>query len=450
MTRRWPLRWKVALYAATLAVVATLAGAATTWTVMHYKELAAFDQRLASDGQELFRDVANFEGGWEKNRSAFKEDFIPLALRNHFIEIRGRNGEMLYHSPNLSDPLPDDGIEKIHTRKVAGRNLRIATFHQGGLTLRVGADLRAVNRMGWDIIYGMFAAIPTVLVVVVVGGRWVASRAVAPVEDIRQAASKISAQNLDQRLPVPPTQDEIAGLINVLNATFERLQRSFEQSVRFSADASHQLKTPVAVLRAGIEEILTDPETPAKQQERADALLHQTHQLTSLTENLLMLARADAGRLELQRVKFDLRELLDGMLDDARALAEPHEITVEAEVPASLPIAGDRTFISIVLQNLLDNAVKYNVAGGSICIRAKIMNGDAEVTIANNGDPIPLERVPHIFERFYRARGDQRTSGHGLGLSLSRELATAHGGTLSLLRSDSEWTEFRLRLPGNL
>jgi signal transduction histidine kinase len=447
MTRRWPLRWKVAFYAALLGIVATLAGAATTWTVMRYRELAAFDQRLASDAQELFRDVANFGGGLEKNGSAIQEKFVPLALRNRFVEIRDANGEMLYRSPNLSQPLPNDGIEKFHTRKVGDRSLRMGTFHQGGLTLLVGADLRQVNQIGWDIIYGMFAAIPTVLVVVIIGGSWVASRAVAPVEEIRQAASKISAQNLAQRLPVPPTKDEIAGLISVLNRTFERLQRSFEQSVRFSADASHQLKTPVAVLRAGIEEILTDPETPAKQQARADALLHQTHQLTSVAENLLLLARADAGRLELQRTKFDLRELLDGTLDDARTLAEPRHLTVEAEVPETLPIIGDRTFVSIVLQNLLDNAVKYNVAGGSICIRAKALDGRVEVAVANNGDPIPPERAPHIFERFYRARGDQRTSGHGLGLSLARELATAQGGELALIRSDPEWTEFRLLLP---
>jgi signal transduction histidine kinase len=447
MTWRWPLRWKVALYAAVLGVVATLAGAATTWTIMHYKELAVFDARLASDAQELFRDVANFEGGWEKNRQAFQEKFVPLALRNRFVEIRGAKGETLYRSPNLSGPLPDDGIGKFHTRKVGDRSLRMATFHEGGLTLLVGADLREVNQIGWDIIFGMCAAIPTVLLVVIIGGPLVASRAVAPVEEIRQAASSITAQNLDRRLPVPPTNDEIAGLITVLNATFERLQRSFEQSARFTADASHQLKTPVAVLRAGIEEMLNDPKTPPEQQARAEELLHQTRQLTSVAENLLMLARADAGRLELNRVEFDLRELLDGILDDARVLAESRDLTIEAEEPDSLPIFGDRTFISIVLQNLLNNAVKYTVERGSICIRAKAVGDAVEVEVKNNGQPIPQDRAAHIFERFYRARGEVRAAGHGLGLSLAREIAIAHGGELALVRSDAEWTEFRLRLP---
>ena len=100
--RRWPLRWKVAFYAAMLGIAATIAGATTTWSVMRYKELATFDQRLASDAQELFRDIANFEGGWEKNRQAFQEKFVPLALRNRYIEIRGPNHEVLYRSPNLS------------------------------------------------------------------------------------------------------------------------------------------------------------------------------------------------------------------------------------------------------------------------------------------------------------------------------------------------------------
>src|SRR5438552_1067803 len=143
----------------------------------------------------------------------------------------------------------------------------------------------------------MLGAIPTVLLVIAIGGRWIAKQALAPVEAIVHAASRVSVHNLDQRLPVPPTADEIAELIAVMNATLDRLQRSFEQSVRFSAEASHHLKTPISVLRAGIEEILTDPETPAKQQTRADALLHQVHQLTSIAENLLLLARARAAHL---------------------------------------------------------------------------------------------------------------------------------------------------------
>ncbi|HEX4629385.1 MAG TPA: ATP-binding protein [Chthoniobacterales bacterium] len=345
--KRWPLRWKLALYAATLAVIATMAGAGTTWLII-----------LSTD-----------------------------------------------------------------------------------------PEMRQVNGVGRDILWGMLGAIPTVLVVIAVGGRWVAKQALAPVEAITHAASRVSVHNLDQRLPVPQTADEIAELVTVLNATIDRLQRSFEQSIRFSAEASHHLKTPISVLRAGIEEILTDPETPAKQQTRADALLHQIHQLTSVAENLLLLARADAGRLELHREAFDLSEVLRGMCEDASVMAEAEGLEVEAKLPPELPVVGDRSAISLMVQNLLENAIKYNQPDGCICIYARAIDGETEVIVKNNGEPIPPDRAPHIFERFYRARKDARIPGQGLGLAVASELATAHGGGLDLIRSDREWTEFRLLLP---
>ena len=445
--RRWPLRWKLALYAAALAVIATLAGAATTWTIMRYWQLKAFDQRLALDAQELFRDAENFEGGLTTSGTTFQEKFVPLALKDRLIEIRGPAGELLYLSPNVPASTLQDGIENIHTRKIDGRSVRLGTFHGKGMTLYVGADMKEVNRIGWDIVLGMVGAIPTVLIVIIIGARWVARQGLAPVEAISQAASRITVQNLNQRLPVPPADDEIAELISILNTTFDRLQRSFEQSVRFSAEASHHLKTPISVLRAGIEEILTDPDTPAKQQARADALLHQIHQLTSIAENLLLLARADAGRLDLHREPFDLSEVLEGVCDDAHALAEAEGLEVEADLPPELPVVADRRAVSLILQNLVENAIKYNEPEGCICIKARAANGEAEVTMRNNGEPIPPERAPHIFERFYRARSDGRISGQGLGLSVAGELATAHGGRLELVRSDAEWTEFRLSLP---
>jgi signal transduction histidine kinase len=443
----WPLRWKLALYAAALALAATIAGAATTWMIMRYWEIRTFDQRLALDAQELFRDVENFEGGLVANTRTFQEKFVPLALRDRLIEIRGPAGELLYRSPNLSSAGLHDGVERIHTRKVDNRSVRMGTFHWNQLTLSVGADMKEIDQIGKDIILGMFGAIPTVLVVIVIGGRWVAKQALAPVEAITQAASRITVQNLHHRLPVPTTADEVAELITVLNTTLDRLQRSFEQSVRFSAEASHHLKTPISVLRVGIEEILTDPDTPPKQQTRADALLHQIRQLTSIAENLLLLARADAGRLELHPETFDLSEVLRGMCEDASVMAEAEGLEVETKLSPELLIVADRGAVSLIVQNLLENAIKYSQPDGCICIYAKPSNGDAEVTVKNNGDPIPPERAPHIFERFYRARTDARTPGQGLGLTIAGELAKAHGGRLELVRSDREWTEFRLTLP---
>jgi signal transduction histidine kinase len=279
-----------------------------------------------------------------------------------------------------------------------------------------------------------------------IGSTWVARKALAPVEEIRKAAAQITAQRLDQRLPVPPTHDEIAGLIEVLNAAFERLQRSFEQSARFSADASHHLKTPIAVLRAGVEEILAESDNP-RIQATAEGLLHRIHQLNSVADTLLLLARADAGRLELHREQFDLSELLEGVLDDARALAEPLALEVESDVPAHLPVKADRVFVGMIAQNLLANAIKYNQRGGLVRVVARAVNGSVEFNVSNTGAGIPKERIAHLFERFYRARGDERVAGSGLGLSTARELARAHGGDISLQRADKAWTELNVSLP---
>jgi signal transduction histidine kinase len=445
--KNWPLRWKIALYSAFLAVAATLAGAMTTWFIMRRAEIAAFDRRLTTDAQEFFRDVEHFEGSRKNNELVFNEILVPLSLRKHLVEVTNAIGTVVYLSPRLRHAFPRDGIKEFHYRKIDGQNIRLAEFSENGLTLRAGDDLTEINQIGRDIFLAMLGAIPTVLLVTLIGSAWVASKAIAPVEEIRQAANRISAQRLDQRLPVPPTNDEIAGLIEILNATFERLQRSFEQSARFSADASHHLKTPIAILRADVEEILADVNCSESTQARAEGLLHRIHHLSSVVENLLLLSRADAGRLELSQARFELGEVLEGVLDDAHTLAEPLDLTVEANIPKHLRLKADPTFVAMIAQNLVENAVKYNTPGGRIRVEARAVNGEVEMTIGNTGDGIPKGRASLLFERFCRGRGGARVPGHGLGLSIARELARAHGGDVEMVRSEGSWTEMRVRLP---
>jgi signal transduction histidine kinase len=445
--RKWPLRWKIALYSGSLAVAATLGGAITTWFVLRQAEIAAFERRLTTDAQEFFRDVEHFVGGGRNKPPVFNEIFVPLSLRKHLVEVTDANGTVLYLSPRLHQPFPRDGIQKFHNHNIDNQNIRLAEFTKNGLTLRAGEDLKEINQIGRDILLAMLGAIPTVLVVTLVGSAWVANKAIAPVEEIRQAASRITAQRLEQRLPVPSTNDEIAGLIEVLNATFERLQRSFEQSARFSADASHHLKTPIAVLRAGVEEIVADVNCSESTQARAEGLQHRIHHLSSVVDNLLLLSRADAGRLELSKTEFNLGEVLEGTLDDALILAEPLDLKVEADIPKRLMLNADRTFVAMIAQNLVENAIKYNTPGGRIRMEARSANGMVEMTIGNTGERIPEDRAGQLFERFYRLRRDERVSGQGLGLSVARELARAHGGDVDLVHSDGSWTEMRVRLP---
>lgn len=442
--RVYSLRWKLVMWAALFAFTAAISCVGATWILLRAQEVEALDNRLGIDARELFRDIENFQG--TNKRSQVTERFVPLALRDRLVEVRGPEGDILYMSPNLNAPVLQDGIETFHTRTIAGRPIRIGVFRDSELTLHVGADLKDIEQLGWEIARSLVIVIPAVLLLIAAGSWWLGSIALTPIENIRRAAERITAERLDERIPSEGPADEIGRLIDVLNATFERLQRSFEQAVRFSADASHQLKTPIAVLRAGIDEILDQPGTSPEQRDRIADLLQQIRRLTSVAENLLLLSRADTGRLALRETDFDLRRLLEGSLEDARVLGAKTNLEIDPRIPETLPMKGDREMIALTLQNLIENAVKYNRPGGKILVSAQQADHAVQICVGNTGRSIPPEQAPHIFERFYRARGDEQTPGHGLGLSIARELARAHGGDLTLTESKEDWTEFCLRL----
>jgi signal transduction histidine kinase len=226
-----------------------------------------------------------------------------------------------------------------------------------------------------------------------------------------------------------------------LATTHQELRRS----VRFSADASHQLKTPVTVMRAGLEGLLAEPNLGPAAREEISGLVHQTYRLGGVIDDLLLLSRLEAGRVPLDLRAVDLVPLVAAALDDLGALLEGSDLTVATELPAGLPILGERNYIAVILQNLLENARKYNRPGGRIRVTARAADGWAVLTVGNTGRPIPPEAQGAIFERFHRGAAAEDVPGNGLGLNLAHELARLHGGSLVLVGSADDWTEFAAR-----
>jgi signal transduction histidine kinase len=217
-----------------------------------------------------------------------------------------------------------------------------------------------------------------------------------------------------------------------------------ERSTRYSADASHQLKSPLTVLRAGLETLLAHEDFKPEVYEELSDLLHQTHRLTGVIDDLLLLSRMDAGHLQIASEPVTLNPLLEEWLDDLEALPDAPEVTVEKDIASDLCVAGEKQYTSLIVQNLLENARKYNRPGGRIRILARKENKQIVLTIGNTGRPIERAAQRHIFERF-RSVGEGAVSGHGLGLNLARDLARLHGGDLRLVRSENDWTEFEVR-----
>jgi signal transduction histidine kinase len=231
-----------------------------------------------------------------------------------------------------------------------------------------------------------------------------------------------------------------------LSAPVERLAEDSERSARFSADASHQLKTPVTVLRAGLEELLTRDNLTPDECNAIAALIHQTYRLSSLIEDLLLLSRMDAGRLRLALKPVDLSHLIAAALDDLGATPDAMELKLETDVPESLFVSGEQRYTAIILQNLLENARKYNRPGGRIRIAARVEGDSVLMSVGNTGRAIAPAAQANIFERFHRGAIGENVPGYGLGLNLGRELARLHLGDLRLVRSGDDWTEFELWL----
>jgi signal transduction histidine kinase len=226
-------------------------------------------------------------------------------------------------------------------------------------------------------------------------------------------------------------------------AALEKTNLELQRSARFSANTSHQLKTPVTVLRAGLEELRARKNLPHAVREEISALIHQTFRITSVIEDLLLLSQMDAGRLQINFSAIDLTHLLAAQLDDLSALPDGAEINVESQCPPTR-VAGEQHYLALILQNLLENARKYNRPGGRIRISCQEEKEWACLRIGNTGQTIPLAAQEHIFERFHRGGMGENVSGHGLGLNLACELALLHGGELRLVRSGQDWTEFEV------
>ncbi len=476
------IRWRLTL-AYGLALVATIvAFGATLYITRKQTSLKDFDQAL----QQRLEREAELSAGYLTSAHQVMGRIVTIdpaptleptiapyfeAIGDYLL-LADAGGRVLYFSPSatalpfasleqlraLLHPPPAKPVSGIYTFDPAIGPVRYLAYPIAGAGPEVAAVLVAAPSTTTlveanELLSSMLLIAPLILVAALLVGYWVAGRSLKPLGAMVNELEAITdSRSLHRRLAVERTGDEVARLGNAVNHMFDRLERSFAALHRFTAEASHELKTPLMVLRAGVERALRNPATPPESLQALDESLMHIGRMAELVDSLLTLARADEGQIPLAVEPCDLRDLVAEAAETANILAEEAALTVTTSMPAVPVMLGvDRNRIRQLLLNLVTNAVKYTPAGGTVSLGLSDQGDAVTLTVGDTGIGIAAGDLPHIFDRFWRAdparSREGESPGTGLGLAITKWVAEAHGGSISVQSRPGRGTLFTVGLP---
>jgi signal transduction histidine kinase len=406
------------------------------WVSLRHQLLSDLDRDL--DGRaNRFEAYYRAESVKAKHITVELEEFSQGLPPGAFVDLRGPQ-DIAFRFPQ-GPPAPPVGF-RIHRREF--------TFKGERFELEVGAPLGDV-RHALDLLRLLLCGlIPVVIAIACLGGAWLSGRALKPVQAVTDAALTISIENLSERLPVPATGDEIAKLAAVLNSMLGRLEAAVTTLSQFVADASHELRTPLAVIRTTAELALRRDRPPESYRAALQEVAGESERMTQLIEDLLSLARSDAGAVDMPRSAIDLREVLADVSVEMSGLAEALQVRVKPVFGEQAAIiSGNRPALHRLFMVLLDNALKYSRPGGEVILAMTRRNGGILVSVEDFGEGIGENDLPHIFKRFYQADRARNAGGHGLGLSLAQNIARAHGVEIDVRSTLGKGTKFLVVFP---
>lgn len=363
------------------------------------------------------------------------------------------NGTLLKKSadtlnvPSPGEPLAPELAERVRVRQ-RGSLREVIVMGPARSQVLVGQSIEPVLA-DLDRLLGQLAVTGFgVIGIGLVGGWWLARRIIQPIEAMSTTAASISAANLSRRIATADVDNELSRLGEILNAMFARLENAFEQQVRFTADASHELRTPLSILLSHTELALSRPRSEPEYRETLQTCLRAAQRMRHLVDDLLMLARADAGKLELRSERLDLHRLAAETAAFLQPLAAERGIRV-AVAGTTAWLQGDPDRLARVATNLINNAIHYNRPNGSVTASVAAAGADVVLTVADTGVGIAEADRHHIFERFYRVdkARSRESGGNGLGLAICKSIVEAHGGTIAVASELGKGTTFTVRLP---
>jgi heavy metal sensor kinase len=414
----------------------------------------------ASDGAAIvevqrefaFRDIDVFVLD-RSSRNMLTSTSIPPARGNS-----SRSAKVLLGGdfPALLAAAPGD-VPALTTVAGSAGNIRLFTLpYTLGSRVLVIATAQSLNAFAKSLHEAelvLLVGLPILVLVATAGGYALARTVLAPVSAMTERAASISASTMHDRLPALPRRDELGRLASVFNDMLDRLERAFEDQRRFMADASHELRTPVAVISGESELALSrEQRSPGELRDALATIREESRRLREIVDDLFLLARTQSGGRVARLEDVYVRDIVEECARSGRTLAAAKHIALSLDAaPDDLPLRGDETLLKRLVMNLIDNAVKYTPPSGRIDLVTRRSNGHFIIEVADTGVGIPESDQPHIFDRFYRAAtGDDdsgRMEGAGLGLAIARGIARAHGGDVELVQSSKSGSAFRITLP---
>ncbi len=450
------IRWRLTFWNTLALAVVLTCFAILVYAMLHRALFEQIDRLLLPAFGQLQRDP-------EITRdTAGRLDFWAEEFQDHqnlFCAVYRPDGSLQTRTPGMAEgslpPCPtgpanrwvyDGEFPQIGRQRVQAERLRLGDQEYVVVLL---APLEAVDRELSQVRTVLFAAGPLALLLSAGFGYWLARQALAPMARLHRATDAITADHLDQRLPVLNPDDELGRLTRTINAMIARLERSFEEVRRFTADASHELRTPLTILRTELEVALGQPLSLPDSQQLLGAILEELGRMSRLTDQLLMLSRRDAGVERFTSAPLNLHSLVAGVVDALQPLAESRGVRLGLDGPGPILLTGDEGRLRQIVINLLDNALKYTPEGGTVTVRVGTRGLFGIVEVQDTGIGIPPEHLPHVFDRFYRVdkARTRAEGGTGLGLSIAQSIVEAHGGTIVITSTVGQGTVCTVTLP---
>lgn len=447
------LRFRLTLWFSLAVTFTAGTAAAIGYFVVRNQMHDGIDFLLAVETEEIIQRM-----GAHPERMPREE--LNEALRGHteidapiyYFQIH-RDGEgVIFRSRNLGDlALPDlgNGGTFVQTVMLRDEPVRVREQYYQTYHVQIATNLEQVEQLINRYQRLMLVGLPLLFAASIAVGLLVATIALAPVRAMQRAAQHISASSLSERLPVPAGKDEIAALARLLNDLFARLESAFEQIKRFTADASHELKTPLSLIRLHAERLMQSTRLEPADLAQIESQLEEINRLNKLVDSLLFIAKADAGSLPLDLRRHDAARFVAELAEDAAALAEDHGLTFRIERNDVGYVEFDAVLIRQVLLNILSNAIRHTPQGRGIALASLCASEAWTVTIDDEGPGVPPDQTERIFGRFVRGPGAEESApgGSGLGLAIARSIVEAHGGAIHAANREGGGLRMIIRLP---